>query len=239
MALTRLQMANEVLDNIGRSSTAETQSGATMSDMAVRWLNRAQREIARRYDLLFKISTATTVASIQTYSMPSNIRSLYSMVVEDGLESRKLICVMPWEFDRCVPKPSEATTGRPDYYVPYKLANQFELYRIPDAAYTLRMRHSIWPADLSADGSTSDYDTLNVNIDDVLVCIATSYGWKHLQELTDAAKWYKDGMDQIERVYISERHSFPDWAPAGVGFITGAPASVGEYYNDPFVKESL
>lgn len=238
MSLTRLEMANEVLDNLARDGSATTRSGTTLSDLAVRWLNRAQRQVARRRDMLFKISTSTTIDGTQTYAFPSNIRSVFSIKLEDGANSRKLACVMPWEFDSRVPLPSNDTETIPRYYIPYKASNQFELYKIPDAGYTLRMRHSYWPTDLASDSTTSDYHTANIDLDDVLIFLATSYGFKYLQELVDARSWRKDGWDRLQEVWEAERHSFPDWAPHGTGFgVSGMGTSYGEYYNNPFFYE--
>lgn len=237
MALTRLQMANEVLDNLSRDGSATTRSGVTLSTMAVRWLNRAQRQIARKYDMLFKTSTSSTVDGQQTYSFPSNLRAVFSIKLESGINSRKLTCVMPWEFDNLVPLPSNDTETISKYYVPYKASNQFELYKIPDAAYTLRMRHSIWPTDLATDSSNTDYAAFNIDLDDALIFLATSYGFKYLQELVDARSWRKDGWDRVEEVWMAERESFPDWAPSGRGFTVGVYAPPGEYYNNPFISE--
>ena len=235
MALTRLEMASELLDNIGRLGSSTTRSGATMSTMSVTWLNRAQTQIARRYDMLFKISTASTVASTKDYALPSNVRCVFSHRLEDGLNSRRLIPLMPWEFDRVYPKPNEITTGRPDFYIPYKTTNTFELFRIPDATYTLRMRHSVWPSALSADGSTSDYQTSGIDLDDAIISLGTSFGFKYLQELVDSATWKKEALEEARRVWLEESSSFPDWVPVGRGF-TGAESSIaGEYYNDPLV----
>lgn len=239
MSLTRLQMANEVLDNLGRDGSATTRSGTTLSDMAVRWLNRAQRQVARRYDLIFEQSTATTLDGIKTYAFPSNVRSVFTVRLEDGVNSRKLTVVMPWEFDSRIPKPDVWTESKPWYYIPYKASNQFELYPIPDSGYTLRMRHSSWPTDLAADASTTDYSSFNIDLDDVLIFLATSYGFKYLQEIVDARSWRSDGWDRMKEVWIAERNSFPDWAPSGSGFsVTHGYNPRGEYYNNPFVASA-
>lgn len=234
MALTRLEIVTEALDNLSRVSTGTMRSATTMATMGARWVNRAQVEVARKYDMLFRTSTASTVASTQTYAFPTNLRSLYTLVLEDGTNSRKLKCLMPWEFQKLVAKPSEEPTSHSSFYVPYNHTNQFELFPIPDAAYTLRMRHSCWPTALSTDGATSDYHTYGIDLDDVLVYLITSYGYQWLQELVDAKYWRDQAFSRLVEVYQAERDSFPDWDPKGKGFST-SPAYIGEYYNDPFV----
>ena len=96
MALTRLQMVTEALDNMSRASTGTMRSATTLATMGARWVNRAQVEVARKYDMLFKPSTASTLADTQTYAFPSNLRALYTLTCEDGTNSRcVLVCELP------------------------------------------------------------------------------------------------------------------------------------------------
>ena len=236
MSLTRLQMANEVLDNLSRGSDSLTRSGVTLADRVVTYLNRAQVEIGRKYDFLFKESTASTMPSQKTYALPVNINALYTIRVEDGLDSRKLTCVMPSDFDRFIPKPDATVVERrPDFYIPYKTSNQFELYPIPDASYTLRVRHSVWADNLLTDSSTCDYTVAGMDVDDVLISLATAYGWKWLGELVDAAAWRKEGLDTLKEVYKNSISGFPDWSPVGKGFKSGYSSGgfVERTFNDP------
>lgn len=229
--LTRSQLVSEILDNVSKASTTPTRSGVTLETMAIRYLDRAHITIARKEDFLFNIRTASTTADQKDYAMPSDIKALYSLRLENGLSSIKLTVAMPWEFDRLVPKPNELTTGQPDWYVPYKSTNTFELFRIPDAAYTMRMRLSYWPAAMSSDAQTSDYS----NMDDVLIAYATSFMYRWLQEYADAETWKAHADGLFEDASKAERDSLPDWATRPRGFSTAPPASIGEYYNDPFI----
>lgn len=228
--LTRLQMANEVLDNMGRASTAATRSGSTLASRAVTWLDRASLRIARKESLLFTEATASTVADQKTYALPSNLRQLISIRLENGNNSRKLNCLMPREFDRMYPKPDQETTAAPDWYVWVKNTLTFELFRIPDAVYTMRLRYGYWPSLLSTDASTSDF----THMDDVLIYLATADGFRWLQELVDASSWHKRGMDALEDALKAERDLIPDWAPQAAGFTTSPPYPIGDYWNEPF-----
>lgn len=232
--LTRSEMVDEVLDNLTKSSAGQTKSGKTLATMAIRWLNRAQLAIARTEDFLFRISTTSTVADQQSYTFPTDIRSLYTLRLEDGLSSRKLTLVMPQEMDRLAPKPDEETTGIPTFYVPYKTTNTFELYRIPDASYTMRLRHSFWPAALESDSQTSDYTYM----DDVITAYATSFGWAWLQEYGDMREWQKIAAQAFIEARNAARDAFPDWVAVGRGFSSEeSVVPIGEYYNNPFIKE--
>lgn len=237
MALTRLQMVNEVLDNLSRTGTSITRSGTTLADRVVIWLNRAQTYIFRDYDMLFSRSTTSTVASQQTYSFPSNVNSIYSITIQNGTNSWKLTCVMPWEFDRKVANPSSDSTAQPVWYIPFKTTGEFELYPIPDAVYTLNLRYSVIPTALATDSSITDYSVLGIDVDDVLIKYATSEGYKWLQELVDSAKWEADARSSIKKVYDNVVDTYPDWTPIGNGFRENSNLSItGEYWNNPFIE---
>lgn len=232
--LTRLQMVNEVLDNIAKASTAPTKSGSTLSALVIRYLDRAHEKIARKEDFLFCIATASTVANQKDYSLPSNIRSLYSVRLENGLQSIKLQIIMPWEFDKLVAKPDELSTGQPYYYIPYKTTNTFELFPLPDATYTMRLRFSYWPAAMSSDSQTSDY----THMDDVLIKYATAQLYAYLGEYADMNAWNKMGDEALLLSANGEKESFPDWAPKARGFEAQGELYLGDYYNNPFVTRN-
>jgi hypothetical protein len=143
--LTRLEMQTEVLDNLTQSAVMTTANDVTLAEMAQRWLNRAQTRIARMHNLLWDEQVVSTVASQQRYSFPALLRSVQSIRLEDGMNSRKLTCVMPSAFDSYYPKPDVETTGKPSIYVPYENTGTFELFRIPDASYVVRLRCSLYP----------------------------------------------------------------------------------------------
>ena len=230
-------MEGEVLDNLVRTGLLTLRgSGSTLSSRVQTWLNRAQNKIARRdpYDLLANISTASTTIGQASYQFPTDIRSLYTMRVENGLQSVKLILVQPQRFDYLVPKPNEITTNMPRYYIPYKTRDCFELFPIPDAVYTLRMRYSAWPTAFTDDTSVSDYTKL----DDVIIYYATMYGFMWLQELKDSRFWQVRGDEALQEAGNPERDAYPDWTPIAQGFSTNPASPIGDYYNDPFIKEN-
>lgn len=234
--LTVVQLENEVLDNVTRATSLQTKSGTTLASIANRYLNRAQKKLARTADILFAERTAPTVADQKSYSFPSDLRAMYSMRVEESstdLDSRKLELVMPRDFDKVVPTPAANTTGKPDWYVPYKTTNTFELFRIPDQAYTLRMRMSYWPATLalSDTSQTSDY----TDADEFLIEWATYLLWRHLQEYADAKAWKSEAQATLNDIINEAESAMPDWAPKVRGFSTNEPQSFGEYYNNPFI----
>lgn len=237
MALTRLEMVTEALDNMSRAGDGTMRSNTTLLTMGARWANRAQMEVARKYDFIYKTSTATAVANQKTYAFPDNLGGLYTMILENASspsQSRKLQCLMPWEFAKAIAKPESVSTNIPIYYIPHKTNLQFELFPIPDATYTLRLFASYSPADMTTDSSISDYSTNNVDVDDVLVALITSYGFQWLQELVDSKYWREYAFERLDEAWKDIRGMFPDWAPRGLGF-SAKDSYVGEYYNDPFI----
>lgn len=229
--LTRLQMVNTVLDNIGRSSSLTLRSGTALTARIVTWLDWAQIKVSRQFNFLFNTATASTVASQDCYSLPSNFNTIYTIRLEDGLQSTKLTLVMPWDFDRIVPKADSLPTGRPYYYIPFKESGNFTIFPIPDAVYTMRIRYAYAPAALSTDNQTSDF----TDLDDILVYYATSEGFKWLQEIKDAAYWAARGDEALKDAIYNVQDTFPDWQPVSHGFNSYSTRIVGEYYNNPFI----
>jgi hypothetical protein len=234
--LTRTQIENEALDNIAKSGVLTLQSGTTLGTRMTNWVNRAHLKICRRTDLLQYTATTTTVKGQQNYAFPDNIRRVYSIKFEDGLNSRKLTCMMPWEFDRKVPMPSAITQLRSWYYIPYKQTGQFELFPIPDGVYTLRMRYSLFPSDFTSATAVSAY----TNLDDAIVAYATMFGFRWLQELKDAEEWLKIGNAVVdaENETQSDDNNFIDWEPQSEGFTTQDTDFTGQYYNNPFIRDN-
>jgi hypothetical protein len=141
---------------------------------------------------------------------------------------------MPSKFDAWYPKPDVQTTGRPTTYIPFENTNTFELFRIPDAAYVIRLRGSFWPTILTTTSQTSDFTYL----DDVLIAYATMYGYQYLQEMNDSKFWKGIGNDELAAQIKAEVSKFPDWVQVREGFSAGSMGYIGEYYNDPFVVTS-
>ena len=242
MALTRLQMATEVLDNLARSPTGQTRSGTALSSRVVTWLNRAQTRIARRYDMLYDSDTLSTVASTSQYDFPSGLSAMLSMRLQDGLASWKLTCLMPWEFDRVIANPSAESENKPRFYIPNKYDGTFDLFPVPDAVYSIARRFTVAPTELTADDQTTDYAAVGIDLDDAIVWLATAEGYAWMQEMNDAKYWEKRGFEEAREIWRSVRGTFPDWTPVAKPFRTGGPAQgtyTGNMYDNPMVIRDL
>lgn len=233
--LTRTQIENEALDNAAKSGALTLQSSTLLSTRVTTWVNRAQHWIARRADLLQATAYTSTVASQQSYSFPGGFRNIYTLKFEDGQNSRKLKCILPWQFDKYVPLPSNVTTGYSEFYVPYKETETFELFPIPQGVYTIRLRYSYYPTNFTSATAVSQY----TNCDDALVAYTTMMIFRWLQELKDANEWEKLG-DRIVDTNVGladDEQKFIDWTPIYEGYSAQSSDIIaGDYVNNPFVS---
>lgn len=234
MALTFQQMQDEALDNVAKSGLLTLQSGTALAIRMSTWVNRAQLWIDRKVDLLQYDLTSVTVANQQTYSFPTGLRRVFTLRLLDGLNSRKLKCIMPWEADKNVPNASSTTTQRSMFYIPYMNTLTFQLFPIPDGVYTLELRCSKFPADMA---NTTDISSL-INCDDAIIAYATMFAFRWLQELKDANEWESYGNRIIKEIKENndDAQQYIDWDPAAEGFSVNGQVYTGDYVNNPFVR---
>ena len=230
MALTRTQMVEEVRFNIKRKVT-----GYTNERIQIR-LNWAQDYLAdlHVYEEMRKVYVGETTADQLRYGFPTRMKDIYSMTLQDGASSRPLTYVNPRHFDRSVPRPETASTGRSSWYVDYGV--NFEVYRIPNAAYALNLRCSIYPADFSSDSSEA---TLTRK-DNLIIAIATVFCLCQLRELEDAAYWGAEMVPPLFDASLTSDHSAEDWKPVARGFTTGVYTTLqGSWWLNPFTGRSV
>jgi len=200
-----------------------------MSTLAIAWMNRVLTRISRRHDFkeLQKTYSASTIASQKTYGFPSNYKIIVDLKVIDGYESTKLILVLPPNFDKVIPYPEDDTEDKPVWYVPFGL--NFELYPIPDTAYTLNTRAVIKPTTITATTDTLDYTD---DKDDIIFAGMMTEGFYHLQMYEDALFWEKEFLTRLAEAISVEEH-IPDYVPIGKGYSSKIEGGIyiGEYWN--------
>jgi len=226
MAMNREDMRDEVRANIKRTAAA-------FSDAKInRRLNWAQDYLSdlHTYEEMRKTDTSKeTTDGANTITWPTRMKDLYSVVVRDGARSRKLIYVKAREFDDIVPRPATYSEGLPSWYVDY--GSTFELFKIPDATYSLVIRHSQYPADFADDSSESSL----LRKDALIVAIATVFGFWSLRELEDAAYWGGELVPPLYEASLTGDHSGEDWVPIARGFNSAAaPVMSGQWWLNPF-----
>ena len=235
MSTTASTLITRTLDNLSRSSSGTTRSGATMTNTGIVWLNKTLIRISRKHDFreMFKKYSSATVVSQKSYDFPDNFKVIISLTLIDGFNSRKLTNVYMQGYDKKIPYPENYTTGIPAWYIPF--GTTFDLYKIPDAAYTLYCRTVQWPTTITATTDTVDYAT---DKDDIIVAGMTREGFRYLQMYEDSGDWDAEYKKLLQEA-IDVDTDRPDYVPVAKGFDSGSgKAFLGEYWNDPFVMES-
>jgi hypothetical protein len=206
-----------------------------MSTESLYWLNAALQRMSRLYDFreMFKTYSSATVASTETYSMPTNWKVVMSVRIIDGTNSIKLQKETVRRVDEVRPYPAADSTGRPNTYM--VRGNYFDLNPIPDAVYTMYMRTIQWPTVITDSATLIDYEP---NKDDVVLAFTLCEAFKFFQMETDSLAWEAIAMKKLREIVRVETNN-PDWEPKGVGFNSASDGIVlGEYYNNPLVLRS-
>lgn len=200
----------------------------------ITWLNLAQTRIARLrpWQELEDLDTSvSTAASTKFVTLPTNTRTIYDVRLIDGANSRRISIRTHVEFDKAVPYPERYATGRPELAT--RWAEKLEFWRVPDAIYPLEIRRLKWPTTFTSGSDVaSDLDQK----DDALIMLAVTWGYTSFRQLEDAGRCWA-----IYRAMINEAAGEEverpelDIAPGHVNDPTGL---TGDYYLNPFVKES-
>jgi len=177
--LTYTQLQNEVRFGLGGRTDLDSRLGYI--------INLAQQRLARihDYDEMEVISTAVisnTSSTNDKYLTLPDKREVFSIVLLDGANSRKLVQRAPQFWDRRIPMPEYWSRDRPQDYIIW--GNNIEIWPLPNATYTLRVRWSKWPTDLSAATDTSQFNQK----DEILIELALVYAYNSLGKEEDAAK---------------------------------------------------
>jgi len=203
-----------------------------------RGINEALQSIALVKDfdelIVLKTTGCATVASQKTYdwithwalTRPKKILSIRLM---DGTLSRKLTFIPTRELDETLPYAESLSTGRSTHYT-LAGSRDIEFIPIPDAAYTLYIRYSQWPAALTAETDETPY----TNLDGVTVFLAKDIANAYLSgEYFDFA--------QRAALYLKanamEESRQPDHIRIARPFSTHE-VILGEYWRDPFVRRT-
>lgn len=236
-------LITRTLDNISRDSLQLTKSGVKLETRALDWLNHTMWRMARRHDFkeMYKRNTASTVDGQKTYTMPTNYKQIILITVRDGNNSIKLRQMSPREFNKRIPYPENETEGRPTVYIPF--GNEFDLFEIPDAVYTMYMRTIQWPTTITSASSLIDYTP---NKDDVIVAGMTAEAFDHIQQFgantkyttNFGTKWEQTFQSRLIRAILEDERR-ADYDPIAKGFDSSAYSYIGEYWNDPLIERNL
>jgi hypothetical protein len=238
VAKTIAQMVTIIGDALGKSTNATAISGALLSDRCVDFLNWGQERIARSYsfqELSTYTESAATVTSVSRYPLETGTNNLdltrpkdiQSIRLIDGENSRILTRRSTRWFDRRYPLITNYADGRPHLYT--RWGNDIELFRRPDAAYTLYIRYPQWPTELTAGSASTDYERK----DQLLITSAILEGYLHFEEYSDAEVWLRKFLGALGDAIRVEGDI--DWEPQAEAFsMNRGGYTSGEPWIDPY-----
>lgn len=210
-------------------------------------INEAQKNIARVRDfdelMVLDKTHAVTIDGTSLYHLTSGWtlvrpKDIYSIRLMDTDNSRKLKYVPPRELDEVIPYTDMVGEGRPTWYT--RRGMDVELFRIPDAVYTLYIFHSQWPVDLAADTDETPF----LNLDDVISTLAADIATAILEEGIITDGWVSRAQ-QLLGSSLREEAVNPDRPIQAKPFdpcrgdIFDRTGASGEYWNNPFIKNQV
>ncbi len=211
MGTTRLELRRKVLLGV-KDLTGED---ILIADEAI---NQACSSIAKVQDfeeLVVFNNMGATVDGKRTYTFTTltltRCKDIYSILAHDDYNSQKLVYKTPQWMDTNYPYPEGEPEDIPSLYTIRGVT--VELMPIPDAAYPLYIRHSMWPLTLTADTDECSY----TNLDGEIIALAR-----------DIFLAYRSGLpiDSVSRakgylqLAVKDDRSNPDALPVARGFST-------------------
>lgn len=227
MALTFTQLQDEVRFSLGGRTDLDSRLG--------RVLNMAQQRLARMHDFdEFEIISTSPISNTRNNSdkyitLPLK-REIYSLVLLNSTSSTKMIQRTPQWWDRIITAPEYFSRGVPHSYNVWN--NTIELFPLPDTTYTLRLRWTKWPTDMSAGADVSDF----LRKDEILIELTLVYLFRSLGKEEDAIKHWK-----MAELLVDEAKTIDDSKPdlnivPGPSDIQVAGSGNPEPWNNPFYR---
>ena len=237
MALTRDGFVTEICDVVGKKESASAVSGTSLQARVRTYLNWGQKRIARAYsfhELNNLKDDSATADGVKRYPLTSGtnnlglagVKDIRSIRLIDSENSRKLDRWNYRKLDKRFPYPTNYAEARPSIYA--RDGNNLEMFRIPDAIYTLYIRYSKWPTDFITGGQTSDYE----NKDELIITAGILETYLALEEYADAAVYLKKFIGELDDAIDVEGDV--DWEPEAEPHDEGPRYRSGEPWLDPF-----
>lgn len=224
MALTGANLTDEIQAVTGRTAAGEPLVDTTR---CARWLNEAQKKIARKcvdleclhFNNRASIDTTQTlryaVADI-TVGDTSNMESVnrvFDVYYLDGNNSRHLTYMFPDEFDVAYPDPThtDVAKDRPTHWT--RRGNYIEIFPLCQTAYCdddLRFVGDFWPHDLTTDDAT--YSDI-CGADEGLIAYGAWKAWNSIggpQAALEALKWKKTFNDWLDE-FKADNETLHEW----------------------------
>jgi hypothetical protein len=216
-------MEDEIRGNLGNRTDLDSS--------LVNYINFAQDMMARQYDfeeLEIALTDAFTHA-LATWVPTIRPKSIHSLRLIDGSNSRKLQFIPHRLWDEILPDVASYSEGRCTHYTLFNAT--IEVYPIPDSAYVRKTRYSGYPTTLldASPALTSDF----IKKDDIIICLATSWAFRRLGNIEKMNFWANQGWTQLREDILTESRR-PDEDILPTQEIQGI---MGEGWKDPFIKQ--
>ena len=228
--LTKLELEAEVRAALGNRRDLDSRLG--------KCLNLAQQRLARLHDFdeMEFISEGllqnTGEDSDRFIQMPT-LRELYSLVLLDGANSRKLVGRTAQWMDRNVSQPEYFSRGVPVFYVLW--GYYVEVFRLPQQNYPVRMRGTQWPLDLVEDTDKSQFNQK----DEILIELALSYVNRTLGKDSKATEHERIAMRLVEEAKENDRTKPDETVVPGLSDSDAAMSGGNNLpWLDPFVRDT-
>lgn len=228
--LTLAEIKGEIRAALGNRTDEDSRltTAINLSQMRIARKHRWE-ELEALYNRNFEITSS--VYNDKFVAFPSNLRDIYSVIVLDGYESRKLIRVPYRRWDRVIPSPEQFSRGTPSHYTLFR--NTMELWKVPDEALETIIRAVEWPTSFGSDETAlSDLDQK----DDMIITLTVSWFLMTQGREDDANKWwgiYKNLMNDAG-AEEDERPDLDLLPGPGAG---SNSAMLAPYYQDPFQQD--
>lgn len=200
-------------------------------------INEACHAIARVHDfeelIVLDTTSAATVDGTKRYHLTTDLlltrpKHIYSIVLHDDSNSRKLTPVPYAELDDKVPYPEQLGEQKPKWYT--RQGDYLEFIPIPDAAYDLYIRYSQWPLTLTEAADICSYTQLTGQIVALAKDFVLSALSGNLLDSTTRAKAYL-------KLDVSDERRQSDTPRVARPFNPFTSSQVSnEYWKDPFVR---
>jgi len=202
-------------------------------------VNDAITALARAQDfpeLQERSTTNSTTSGTYRYHLVDDFtltrfKDLQSIVLSDGVLSRKLQWLHYHQFDEQWPDPTALSSGRPHSYT--TRGNYVEFFPVPDSSYSLVITYTIWPQALVADSDTMVFSD---DLKDVVTVLATEIA-KGI--LSPDPVGYVDWSKRAKEILLSairEEITRPDVFRVAKPFNPCGSTYQGEYWKDPCIK---
>lgn len=184
------------------------------------------RELDRLFETTFSITSDPE--DDKFLALPANLKELFSVrvITNDG-RSRKLEYMARRMFDAFIPEPEFPVVRHPP--TTYTMHNNImEVWRVPDQAWRVIARITIWPLTLDSDAQKSDLEYK----DDILMYLTASMLFDDVGEYEKARRFFGVA-ERLKDDAIADDIKSPDREVKPVSEYEANP--IGNYWQDPWV----